>query len=164
MFAFAAALECAALLATAQASAAWAGAEATPARVELHSKDFLIVAVVRGPVMTLHVSRALDNSAVRDAAVSIVLRGSTYPATATVDGGYEVKTPDLGIPGAATVEFRITAGDAQEWMRGTLDIGAGEVKDGGTNLRQMGWWVLNFSVCIGFLMLISRRRKARVPD
>jgi hypothetical protein len=27
--------------------------------------------------------------------------------------------------------------------------------------RQMWWWALNFAVCIGFLMLWSRRRKAR---
>jgi hypothetical protein len=26
--------------------------------------------------------------------------------------------------------------------------------------RQLWWWALNFGVCIGFLWLISRRRKA----
>jgi len=107
------------------------------------------------------VSRALDNAAVRDASVSMVLRGATHPATAAVDGGYAITATDLGIPGSAAVEFKIAAGDRQESLRGTLDIGPPGAKPGDlSNLRQMGWWVLNFGVCIGFLMLVARRRKA----
>jgi hypothetical protein len=35
---------------------------------------------------------------------------------------------------------------------------AGAPQDKNT-ARQLWWWVLNFGVCIGFLYLISRRRK-----
>jgi hypothetical protein len=44
------------------------------------------------------------------------------------------------------------------------------VADGGAKpddkngARQIWWWVLNFAVCIGFLMLFSRRRKAARRD
>jgi hypothetical protein len=36
---------------------------------------------------------------------------------------------------------------------------AGPPEDKNT-ARQLGWWVLNFAVCIGFLWLVSRRRKS----
>ncbi len=142
-------------------SAARAAEPPAPARVELRSKDFLVVGVVHGETLVVHVSRALDNAAVRDAAVSLQLRGSTYPATAAVDGGYAITAKDLAIPGAAAVELKVAAAGLQESVRGTLEIGPGGAKDSDqNNLRQMGWWVLNFAVCIGFLMLVARRRKA----
>jgi len=41
-----------------------------------------------------------------------------------------------------------------------LVAGGGAKPDEKNAARQLWWWVLNFAVCIGFLMLISRRRKA----
>jgi hypothetical protein len=152
------------LLEIAGGSMARAAEPPAPARVELRSKDFLVVGVLHGETLDVHVSRALDNAAVRDAAVSLVLRGSTYPATAAVDGGYAITAKDLAIPGSAAVVLRVVAAGREESLHGTLDIGPGGPKDADqNNLRQMGWWVLNFGVCIGFLMLIARRRKA-TPD
>jgi hypothetical protein len=70
--------------------------------------------------MNLHVSRLLDNSPVRDAQVSVVVRGREYAATAQVDGGYTLSTPDLTLPGPAALEFRVTQGGTQESLRATL--------------------------------------------
>jgi hypothetical protein len=129
-------------------------------RIEVRSADFLVVGVVHDDKMSIHVSRLNDNAPVRDAAISVLLRGSTYAAVAEADGGYSLKSKDLQLPGAAVVEFQVTQAGVHETLKGTLDIansgGAGEDKN---NSRQLWWWVLNFAVCFGILWLISRRRK-----
>jgi len=133
---------------------------ATP-RVEARSADLLAVGVVSADRMSIHVSRLRDNAPVRDAAVTVVLRGVTHPAMAEADGGYVVQTGDLMLPGAAAVEFRIVGAAEQETLKGTLQIaGPAGASDSKNSSRQMWWWVLNFAVCIGFLLLLSRRRKA----
>jgi len=134
----------------------------TPAvpRVEARSADFLAVGVVHGDTMSIHVSRPADNAPVRDAAITVVLRGTSHAATAETDGSYSLQTKDLALPGAATVEFQVVEGAAHASLKGTLDVadaGGGEDKN---NARQLWWWVLNFAVCFGILWLISRRRKA----
>jgi hypothetical protein len=132
-----------------------------PARVEARSSDLLAVGVVHDDRMSLHVSRLIDNAPVRDAAITVVLRGTAHPTTAESDGSYSLQTKDLALPGAATVEFQVNQGAVRESLKGTLDIAApaGE-SDNKNNARQLWWWVLNFGVCFGVLWLISRRRKA----
>ncbi len=131
------------------------------ARVEARSPDLLAVGTVRGGRMTIHVSRILDNSPVRNAVVTVVLRGMAHPATAEADGSYSLETPDLSLPGAASVQFQVVQGAASEELKGMLRVadaaGPAEDKNGA---RQLGWWVLNFAVCIGILWL-WRRRKAQ---
>jgi cobalt-zinc-cadmium efflux system membrane fusion protein len=134
---------------------------ASAARVEARSKDLLAVGVVHDDKMTIHVSRFLDNAPVRDAVVTVVLRGTAHPTTAETDGSYALETKDLTLPGAAAVEFRVNQGAARESLKGTLDIAKGAEQPGEKNsARQLWWWVLNFAVCFGVLWLISRRRKA----
>lgn len=152
-------------LVLAAAGAAWAvGAlAAAPAlpRVEARSADLLAVAVVHDDQMSIHVSRLIDNAPVRDAAITVVLRGTAHSATAETDGSYSLQSKDLTLPGAAAVEFQIAQGAEPERLKGTLDIAsaAGQTDDK-NNARQLWWWVLNFAVCFGVLWLISRRRKA----
>jgi hypothetical protein len=137
-----------------------------PARVEAHSSDLLAVGTVQGSRMVIHVSRTADNAPVRDAAVSVTVRGASHPAVAQTDGSYSVDTPDLSLPGAAAIGFEVTQGASHENLTGTLDVaapGADKSADTNGNTRQLGWWVLNFGVCIGFLML-WRRRKSRQPQ
>jgi hypothetical protein len=90
-----------------------------------------------------------------------VLRGTAHAATAEADGSYSVQTEDLRLPGTAAVQFEVTRGTEREVLAGTLEVGArpGESNDKGST-RQLGWWVLNFAVCIGFLWLWSRRKSA----
>jgi hypothetical protein len=142
-------------------TAAAAAAEPPPAsRVEARSADLLAVGLVQGGRMTIHLSRLIDNAPVRDATVTVMLRGAVYPCTAEADGGYAVQTKDLTLPGAATVEFRVVQAAEQQTLKGTLQIAAGAGRPQDQNsARQLWWWVLNFAVCIGFLVLISRRRK-----
>jgi hypothetical protein len=147
------------------AAAAWAvdapaGAPAVP-RVEARSADLLAVAVVHDDKMSIHVSRLIDNAPVRDAAITVVLRGTAHATTAETDGSYSLQTKDLTLPGAAAVEIQVSQGAAPESLKGTLDIAtaAGQTDDK-NNARQLWWWVLNFAVCFGVLWLISRRRKA----
>jgi hypothetical protein len=111
--------------------------------------------------MIIHLSRLIDNAPVRDATVTVVLRGAPHPTTAETDGSYTLQTKDLTLRGAAAVEFQVAQAAAQQSLKGTLQIaaGAGQSQDK-NSARQLWWWVLNFAVCIGFLMLISRRRKA----
>ena len=141
-------------------AAAAAAAPALP-RVEARSADLLAVAVVHDDKMSIHVSRLIDNAPVRDAAVTVVLRGTAHSATAETDGSYSLQSKDLTLPGAAAVEFQIVQGAEPERLKGTLDIAsaAGQTDDK-NNARQLWWWVLNFAVCFGVLWLISRRRKA----
>jgi hypothetical protein len=153
------------LVLAAVAAAAWAvdAPTVTPAlsRVEARSADLLAVGVVRDDKMSIHVSRLVDNAPVRDAAITIVLRGTAHAATAETDGSYSLQTKDLTLPGAAAVEFQISQGAARESLKGTLDIAAAAGQaDNKNNARQLWWWALNFGVCFGVLWLISRRRKA----
>jgi hypothetical protein len=148
-------------LIAAAACASGSGRPAPPSRVEARSADFLAVALVRDDRMTIHLSRVLDNAPVSDAAVTVVLRGASHPATAETDGSYTLQTKDLALPGAAAVEFKVADAGVQVDLKGTLQIAATPGKAADRNsARQLGWWVLNFAVCIGFLWLISRRRKA----
>jgi hypothetical protein len=130
-------------------------------RIEARSNDLLAVGLVHGDKMTLHLSRTVDNSPVHDAVVNIALRGAAHPAVAETDGSYSLQSPDLTLPGAAAVELQITAGPVRETLKGTLDVAGTTAKqEGSNNARQLWWWVLNFAVCIGFLWLFSRRKKA----
>ncbi|HSZ08929.1 MAG TPA: hypothetical protein VK794_10390 [Steroidobacteraceae bacterium] len=150
------------LLSAAAGCAVGAPAEApAPARVEARSADLLAVGIVHGDTMGIHVSRLTDNAPVRDAAITVILRGTAHAATAETDGGYSLQTKDLTLPGAAAVEFQVTQGAARSSLKGTLDIAdSGGRSEDKNNARQLWWWVLNFAVCFGVLWLISRRRKA----
>ena len=152
------------MLAVAGATAAAADAprESDAAqRVEARSADLLAVGLVRGDRMSIHLSRVIDNAPLRDAAVTVVLRGAAHPATAETDGSFTLQTPELGIPGAAAVEFQVAQAGGRQSLKGTLQIaGAGGQSEDKNSARQLWWWVLNFAVCIGFLWLVSRRRKS----
>ncbi|HEX3911946.1 MAG TPA: hypothetical protein VHW71_00450 [Steroidobacteraceae bacterium] len=134
---------------------------AVAARVEARSSDLLAVGMVHGDTMSVRVSRLIDNAPVKDAAISVVLRGTSHAATAETDGSYSVQTKDLALPGAAAVDFRVSQGAAVENLKGTLDVaGSAGGSDDRNGNRQVWWWVLNFAVCGAALWLFSRRRKA----
>ena len=64
----------------------------------------------------------------------------------------------LHVPGVLSAE-QVAA--ARETLKGTLQTAGGAgPSDDRNSARQLWWWVLNFAVCIGFLWLYSRRRKA----
>ncbi len=154
----------AACLAVLAACAALAANGPADSRVEARSADLLAVGVVHGDRMSIHVSRLTDNAPVRDAVVTVSLRGVTHPAVAEADGSYEVEATDLAVPGTAAVVFEIVqSGGARFDLPGTLEVASGRVPDEKNGARQLWWWVLNFAVCGGFLMLLSRRRQ-RAPD
>lgn len=152
-------LACFALAALAPGS--WAADPAPAARVETRSSNLLAVGVVHGDTMTVRVSRLIDNAPVKDAAITVVLRGTAHPATAETDGSYSVQTKDFMLPGAAAVDFQVSQGSAVENLKGTLDVaGSSGGSDDRNGSRQIWWWVLNFAVCGAALWLFSRRRKA----
>jgi hypothetical protein len=137
------------------------GVHSDAGRIEARSADLLAVGLVHGDKMNLHLSRTVDNSPVHDAVISVVLRGNAHPAVAEIDGSYSLQTPDLALPGAAAVEFQISDGPLQESLKGTLETAGTAAKpQDSNNARQLWWWVLNFTVCIGFLWMFSRRKKA----
>lgn len=134
---------------------------AQPARVEARSKTYLAVGLLTGDRMVIHLSRLLDNTPIPDAAVEVRVRVLDLPAIAQPDGSYEVRNPALAAEGPAVVEFLVRQGETSEKLVGTLEGPASKQSsphEGQT--RQLLWWVLNFAVCIGLLVLISRRRKA----
>lgn len=135
-----------------------AAAEPPAARVEARSTDLLAVGTVHADRMIVYLSRLADNAPVRDARLTVSLRGSTVPAIAEADGSYLVRSPDLAVPGTAAVVFDVTEGAQREQLTGSLEIGAPgrETHEGS---RQMLWWVLNSAVCVGFLLLWNRRRR-----
>ncbi len=129
--------------------------------MEARSSDLLAVGVVHDETMSIHVSRLTDNAPVRDAAISVVLRGTVHAATAQADGSYSIRTKDLRLPGAAAVDFEIDLGSAKQSLKGTLDnAAAAGQEDDRNSSRQLWWWVLNFAVCGAALWLFSQRRKA----
>jgi hypothetical protein len=133
---------------------------AAPPRVEARSTEILAVGVVHDDKMTIRLSQVIDNAPLRDAAVKVLLRGATYATTAETDGSYTLQTKDLLLPGAAVIEFQVSQAAAQQSLKGTLQINAAATQPEDKNgARQLWWWVLNFGVCIGFLWLVSRRRK-----
>jgi hypothetical protein len=129
-------------------------------RVEARSTDLLAVGLVHGDRLSIHLSQLLDNAPVRDAAVTVVMRGASHPATAETDGSFTLQSKELNTPGAVAVEFQVTRAGVAQSLKGTLQISAAGRVDEKNTARQLWWWVLNFAVCIGFLLLISRRRKA----
>ena len=147
----------------AQADAPAAGAPAAGApRIEARSADYVLVGVVHGDALDIHLSRTLDNAPVRDAAVSVAFRGAVHPATAQVDGGYQLKAAELALPGTTALEFGITTGGSEQKLSGVLQIAppADRQDDGASgSARQIAWWILNFAVCGAFLVLWSRRGK-----
>jgi hypothetical protein len=159
------ALACLAALAPAAHAAAPGAASsdtAAPAvRVEARSAHFLAVGLVHGEVMSVHLSRLLDNAPVTDATLTLGLRGGAHAATAEADGGYSVRAAELALPGSAAVVFTVVQGPVQERLQGTLQIAGAPLDETPRNAaRQYGWWALNFAVCIAFLYLWSRRKKA----
>jgi hypothetical protein len=173
------ALAAACLLAAAAGACALAGdaradasSAGTPqpgaARIEAHSADYVLVGVVHGDALDIHLSRALDNSPVRDATIGVAFRGTLHPTAAQVDGGYELKAAELALPGTTAMEFDITAGGSESRLTGVLQVAAPSGKtetESSGNARQIAWWVLNFAVCGAFLVLWSRRgRKASADD
>jgi hypothetical protein len=151
---------CAACLVVAAATHARAADEPPTPRIEARSANLLLVGIVHGDRMSIHLSRLVDNAPVRDAVVSVSLRGILHPTTAQADGSYALQTKDLDLPGAAALEFDVSQGQSHEALTGQLTVADGAAKPEEKNSgRQLGWWVLNFAVCIGFLILLSRRRK-----
>ena len=109
--------------------------------------------------MSIHLTRTADNAPVRDAIVDVVFRGGMHATVAEADGSYSLQSPDLALPGAAAMHFQVTLGGVRQELAGTLQIGAAtQPADDKGNSRQLGWWLLNFAVCIGFLWLWSRRK------
>ena len=149
-------------MALAFVAGAWAADSPAPARVEARSGDLLAVGVVRGDTMSVHVSRIADNAPVRDAVVTVVLRGILHPTTAETDGGYSLQTKDLMLPGTAAVDFHVVQGALQQDLKATLDISpsGGEHEDK-NSARQLWWWVLNFTVCGVAFYMFSRRKSAK---
>jgi hypothetical protein len=143
------------------AAGVFAADGAETARVEARSNDLLAVGVVHDDKMVIHISRLADNAPVRDAVVTVLLRGTLHPATVEADGSYSLQTKDLALPGAATVEFQVGRGSGKDNLKGTLDLGShpGPLEDKNSS-RQLWWWVLNFAVCGAAVWLFSRRRKA----
>ena len=156
------AVEVAIAPAAAWAAPAWAADAPALPRVEARSSDLLAVGVVRGDTMSIHVSRIADNAPVRDAAVTVILRGVSHPATAETDGGYSLQTKDLTLAGAAAVDFHVAQGASKQDLKGSLDISSA---NGGpvdkNSARQLWWWVLNFTVCGAAFWLFSRRKSAK---
>ena len=138
-----------------------ANAAGSTTRVEAHSSDLLAVGLVQGGRMSIRLSRVLDNAPVHDAVVAVVLRGVGYPTVAESDGSYTLNAKDLTLPGEAAVEFRVTQQQQHEDLKGVLNVAAAAAPpQAAGSARQMWWWALNFGVCIGFLVLFSRRRKS----
>jgi hypothetical protein len=158
----AAALGAAAVLAAVPGFAPKADAAAPgAARVEARSRSFLAVGVLQGDQMNIHLSRLLDNAPVHDASVEVAMRALKLSAVAQTDGSYTVRSPELEAAGPAVVAFTVTQAGTTEKMSGNLEAPAARkgLQNNG-QARQMLWWALNFGVCIGFLVLYSRRRKA----
>jgi hypothetical protein len=131
------------------------------ARVEARSSTYLAVGLVHDDRMSIHLSRHSDNAPVRDAVVTVAMRGESHAATAETDGTYSFESKNLLLPGSTAVEFRVDQGEQHERLVGTLQsAGKADKPEDKSNARQLWWWVLNFAVCIGALLLISRRRKA----
>jgi len=156
-----AAFLCAAGCALLAAAAGRAADEPAATRVEARSENLLAVGIVRADRLVVHVTNVVDNAPVRDAVLTVLLRGVAHPAVAEADGSYTLQTKDLRLPGPASLEFQVTQGTARHDLKGTLLVAEGGTKpDDKNSARQLWWWALNFAVCIGFLMLLSRRRKA----
>jgi hypothetical protein len=152
-----------ACVAAAAATGARAQTPQTPqtARVEARSATYLAVGLVHDDHMSIHLSRLSDNAPVRDAVVSVAMRGESQAASAETDGSYSFESKNLLLPGSTKVEFRVDQGELHERLDGTLQsVGKSGMPEDKNNARQLWWWVLNFAVCIGVLLLISRRRKA----
>jgi len=104
--------------------ACYADEPAAP-RIEARSANLLAVGIVHGDRMSIHLSRLIDNAPVRDAVLTVLLRGIVHPTVAEADGSYTLQTKDLDLPGAASVEFQVTQGTAREEIDDERSAGHG---------------------------------------
>jgi hypothetical protein len=148
-----------ALVAFGMAAAADSTQSSAATRIEARSADLLAVGLVHEDRMTIHVSRLLDNAPLRDATVTVMLRGTTYPTVAEADGSFTLQTKQLLLPGAAALDINVGQNGARQTLKGSLQVAGAAPAEDKNSARQLGWWVLNFAVCIGFLWLYSRRRR-----
>jgi len=155
-----AAFVCAAGCALLAALPGRAADEPAATRVEARSESLLAVGIVRADRMSIRVTRVADNAPVSDAVLTVLLRGVAHPTVAEADGSYTLQTDDLSLPGPASLELQVTQGTTRQALKGTLLVAGGTKPDEKNAARQLWWWVLNFAVCIGFLLLLSRRRKS----
>jgi hypothetical protein len=153
-------IRCAAYCALLAAMPGHAADEPAPTRVEARSETLLAVGIVSADRLVVHVTRVVDNAPVRDAVLTVLLRGTLHPTVAEADGSYTLQTSDLALPGPASLEFQVAQGGVRQDLKGTLSVSGAAKPEDKNSARQLWWWVLNFAVCIGFLMLISRRRKS----
>ena len=61
--------------------------------------------------------------------MTVALRGAAHSTTAEVDGSYTLQTPDLTLPGAASVQFQVAFDGTREELKGTLEIGETEPEE-----------------------------------
>ena len=87
-----AAIRCAAGCALLAAMPGHAADEPAATRVEARSENLLAVGIVRDDRLVVHVTRVVDNAPVRDAVVTVLLRGIAHPTVAEADGGYTLQT------------------------------------------------------------------------
>ena len=104
------------------ASAADDASPPAATRIEARSATLLAVGIVHDDRMAIHLSRLIDNAPLRDAALTVVLRGVVHPTLAEADGSYTLQTKDLQLPGAAAMVFQIAAGDVHEELKGALQV------------------------------------------
>jgi hypothetical protein len=139
-------------------------------RIEAQSHTFRAVGVLDGERMSIRVSRILDDAPVNDALLSVTVRSKTEAAVAQTDGSYQVRMPELALPGESVVAINVIEGPGPrgavtEKLVGTLSAPQATKPNGPVSrTRQFMWWVLNFGVCIALLLLISRRKKASGED
>jgi len=110
-------LVCAAGCALQAAMPASAAGEPAVSRMEARSDTLMAVGIVQGDRLTIHVTRVVDNAPVRDAVLTVLLRGGEHPTVAESDGSYTLQAQDLTLPGAASMEFQVVRGPAREVLK-----------------------------------------------
>ena len=103
-----------------------AGAPASP-RVVATSESYQFVGIVEGEVLVIYLDRAADNSPVTTATIELTLDGEpTKVEPNQADRTYEATSPLLRKPGSHEVLVKLSEGDTNDLLVGTLLIAARE--------------------------------------
>ena len=99
-----------------------AGVPASP-RVVATSETYQFVGIVEGEVLVIYLDLAADNSPVTTARIELTLDGEpTEVEPNQKDGSYEGTSPLLRKPGSHEVLIKVSEGDSNDLLVGTLQI------------------------------------------
>ena len=133
-------------------------------RIEAHSPDFEIVAIVEKDALVIYLDRYATNEPMKGAKLEVEIAGKTVAAQERGEGVYVAGAGALSAPGKHDVVFSVQAGNAADLLPGTLTIAA-PAENRTASRFPLKWVIPAVAVLLAALaaLFLVRRRKRAHP-